>query len=240
MRWSAVPLLLCVVLAAGCASRTAVPEPTLEPVARDASSLVTSLVARVEGQYSVRFDAETAMSGRKVRAEGGLVRSRDARLVMLREDNVEVVVLPDAGYLRSDGGSWTRLGRTDRAGVKSGVAVDGLADEVDPRSVVSALRGSLVVETGDESLDGVPTHRYTMLVDLRSQAEQTSDVTHRSQLLAAYESGFTATAVLWVGPGGLPVRVEQVLKTLEDNIFQRTQHRFTNWNTDLRIVAPTR
>ncbi|MEV0679617.1 hypothetical protein AB0I60_24135 [Actinosynnema sp. NPDC050436] len=239
MRRSLVPSLLCVVLAAGCATRTALPEPTLEPVARDAASLVSSLVSRVDGQYSVRFDSETALSGRRVRAEGGLVRSRDARLVTLREGDVEVVVLAEAGYLRSGGGAWTRLGRTDRAGVKSGVAMDGVADEVDPRSVVAALRGSLVVETGTEPVDGVPTHRYTMLVDLRLQAEQTSDVTHRSQLLAAYESGFTATAVLWVGPGGLPVRVEQVMKTLEDTVFQRTQHRFTDWNSDLRIVAPT-
>ncbi|MEU4806018.1 hypothetical protein [Actinosynnema sp. NPDC023587] len=240
MRWSVVPLLLGVALAAGCATRTALPAPTLEPPAEGAASLVASLVSRVDGQYSVRFDAETAISGRRVRTEGGLVRSRDARLVTLREDNVEVVVLPEAGYLRAGGGSWTRLGRADRAGVKSGVSVAGVADEVDPRSVVAGLRGSLVVETGDESLDGVATHRYTMLVDLRSQADQTSDVTHRSQLLAAYESGFTATAVVWVGPGGLPVRVEETLKTLEDKVFQRTQHRFTGWNSDIRIVAPVR
>ncbi len=241
MRRSVVGLLVCVLsvgLLAGCAERTALPTPTLEPVVKDAATLVTSLVSRVDGQYSVRFDAENTMSGRRVRSSGGLLRAREGRLVTLREDAVEVVVLADGGYSRAGGGSWTRLGRTDRAGVKSGVTVDGVADEVDPRAVVAALRGSLIVETGDDVVDGVATRRYTMLVDLRLQAEQTSDVNHRAQLLAAYGSGFTATAVVWVGPGGLPVRVEQELKTLEDNVFQRTLHRYLDWNSDIRIVAP--
>ncbi|MEU4448104.1 hypothetical protein, partial [Actinosynnema sp. NPDC023926] len=32
-----------------------------------------------------------------------------------------------------------------------------------------------------------------------------------------------------------PVRVEQVLKTLEDNVFQRTLHRFTDWNAPITL-----
>ncbi|QTR02364.1 hypothetical protein J7S33_24920 [Saccharothrix algeriensis] len=238
MRRSVVPLLLCAGVLAGCAERTPVPEATLEPVARDARTLVAALVARSAEQHSVRFDAETTLSGRRVRVGGDLLRTRGGRRVALREDSVDVVVLPDAGFARTGGGSWTRLDRADPAPVKSGVPVEGLPDEVDPRSVVDPLRGSLIVETGDESLDGVPTRRYTMLVDLRHQAERTTDIAHRGRLLAAYESGFTGTAVVWVGPGNLPVRVEQTLKTLEENVFQRTVHRFADWNADIRIAAP--
>ncbi|WP_433262813.1 hypothetical protein ACQPZF_30525 [Actinosynnema sp. CS-041913] len=238
MRRSVVGLVLCVGVLAGCAERRALPAPTLEPPARDTAALVTSLVARSDSQYSVRFSAETTMSGRRVQVDGDLLRSSQGRLVALREDAVDVVVLSDAGYARSGGGSWSRLGRSDLVPVKSGVTVEGLADEVDPRSVVGALRGSLIVESVEESLDGVPVQRYTMLVDLRVQASQVADVTHRAQLLAAYESGFTGTAVVWVGAGGLPVRVEETLKTLEDRVFQRTVHQFADWNADIRISAP--
>ncbi|MBW4721056.1 hypothetical protein [Saccharothrix obliqua] len=238
MRRSVVPLLLSVALVAGCAERTPLPEPTLEPAARDTAALVTALVSGVDAQFSVRFEAEHTMSGREVRAEGDLVRSQEGRLVALREDAVEVVVLPDAGYTRSGGGPWTRLARADRAGLKSGVAVEAVADEVDPRTVVSTLRGSLIVETVDEPVEGSPARRYTLLVDLRAQAEQTTDLAHRAQLLAADESGFTATAVVWVGPGNLPVKVEQTLKTAEETVFRQTVHRFGGWNSNVRVVAP--
>ncbi|RKT56492.1 hypothetical protein [Saccharothrix australiensis] len=238
MRRSVVPLLLCAGLLAGCAEPTPLPAATLEPVAPDAASLVASLVSRSTAQHSVRFDAETTLSGRRVRVDGELVRAREGRLVALREDAVDVVVLPDAGYARTGAAAWSRLGRSDRAPVKSGTAVEGIPDEVDPGSVVGALRGSLIVATGDEEVDGVPTHRYTMLVDLRAQAEQTADLALRSHLLAAYDSGFTATAVVWVGPGDLPVRVEQTLKTLEEKVFRRSVHRFAGWSSDIRIVAP--
>ncbi|MBB5959206.1 hypothetical protein FHS29_005826 [Saccharothrix tamanrassetensis] len=239
MRRSVVPLLLCVGVLTGCAAeRTPLPAPTLEPVARDTAGLVKALVSRADEQYSVRFDAETTMSGRRVRVDGGLLRAREGRLLTLREDAVDVVVVADAGYARTNGGSWKRLNRADRAPLKSGSTVEGIVDEVDPRSVVASLRGALIVENADETVDGVPTRRYTMLVDLRSQAEQTPELAHRAQLLAAYESGFTATAVVWVGPGNLPVRVEQTMKTLEDNVFQRTVHRYADWNADIRVVAP--
>ncbi|CAL9392649.1 hypothetical protein SUDANB95_01283 [Actinosynnema sp. ALI-1.44] len=239
MRRSLVPLLLCLVLSAGCTTRTALPTPTLGPPAPDAGTLVRALVDRSAEQYSVRFEAEQTMSSRRIRQEGGLVRSRDARLVSLREDSVDVVVLADAGYSRSGGGGWTRLSRVDRAPIKSGAPVEAVADEVDPRSVVGSLRGSLLVQTGEETIDGTPTRRYTLLVDLRVQADQTADPTRRTQLMAAYESGFTATATVWVGPGDLPVRVEQTLKTLEDKTFQQTEHTFRDWNADIRVTAPT-
>jgi hypothetical protein len=147
-------------------------------------------------------------------------------------------VLADAGYTRPPGGSWTRLDLADPAPVRADTTVAGLPDEVDPAVVVESLTGSLLVEQGEEEVDGVPTHRYAMLVDLRTQAERTPDATRRAQLLAAYESGFTASATVWVGPGDLPVRVEQVLKTLDDNVFRRTLHRFTDWNFDIRVTAP--
>ncbi|WP_309115942.1 hypothetical protein [Saccharothrix sp.] len=239
MRRSLVPLLLCLGLLTGCTTRTALPAPTLGPAATDATTLVRSLADRSAEQYSVRFEAEQTMSSRRIHQQGDLVRSQDTRLLSLREDSVDVVVVPEAGYSRSSGGTWTRLGRVDRTPVKSGASVEALADEVDPRSVAQSLRGSLLVETRDEDLDGTPTHRYTLLVDLRVQAEQTADPARRNQLMAAYESGFTATATVWVGPGDLPVRVEQTLKTLEDKIFQQTVHTYTDWNANLKITAPT-
>ncbi|XVV01586.1 hypothetical protein ACQPW3_29905 [Actinosynnema sp. CA-248983] len=233
-----VPLLLCLGLSAGCTTRTALPTPTLGPVAPDATTLVRSLADRSAEQYSVRFEAEQTMSSRRIHQQGDLVRSEDTRLLSLREDSVDVVVVPEAGYSRSSGGAWTRLSRVDRTPVKSGASVESLADEVDPRTVTQSLRGSLLVETRDEELDGTQTRRYTLLVDLRVQADHTADPTRRTQLMAAYESGFTATATVWVGPGDLPVRVEQTLTTLEDKTFQHTVHTYTDWNANLRITAP--
>ncbi|NUT91369.1 MAG: hypothetical protein HOY78_05005 [Saccharothrix sp.] len=238
MRRSLVPLLLCLVLSAGCATRTALPSPTLGPAASDAVTLVRSLADRSAEQGTVRFEAETTMSSRRVHQSGDLVRAGTTRLLTLREDPVDVVVVADAGYSRSSGGSWTRLNRADRTPLKSGASVEALADEVDPRSVVSSLRGALLVETRDDPVDGTPARRYTLLVDLRVQAEQTLDPTRRTQLMAAYEAGFTATATVWVGPGDLPMRVEQMVKTLEDKPFQQTTHTFTSWNADLRVTAP--
>ncbi|MFI9814765.1 hypothetical protein [Saccharothrix variisporea] len=239
MRKSLVPLLLCLVLSAGCTTRTALPSPTLGPAAPDAVTLVRSLVDRSAEQGTVRFESSTTMSSRRVHQSGDLVRAHDARLLNLREDAVDVVVVADAGYTRSSGGDWTRLNRTDRTPVKSGASVETLADEVDPRSVVASLRGALLVETREDTVDGVAARRYTLLVDLRVQAEQTTDPTRRTQLMAAYEAGFTATATVWVGPGDLPMRVEQTMKTLEDKPFQQTTHTFTDWNADLRVTAPT-
>lgn len=239
MRKSAVALVLAAVGLAGCAERTGLPAPTLGPAAADSTALVSTVAARAEEQGSVRFAAETTLSGLRVTLDGGLLRSREGRLLSLRQDaSTEVVVLADAGYSRTSGGSWTRLGLADRSPVRAGATVAGLPDEVDPSAVVRSLTGSLLVAQADEEVDGVPTRRYTLLGDLRMQAERTADTTRRAQLLAAYESGFTASATVWVGPGDLPVRVEQTLKTLEDNVFQQTVHRFTDWNADIRVTAP--
>lgn len=239
MRRSVVALVLAGVALAGCAERTALPTSTLGPVVDDSATLIANLVARADEQHSVRFAAETTMTGLSVALDGGLLRAGEGRLVSLRQDSsTDVVVLADAGYSRTDGGTWTRLDLADRAPVRVDTTVAGLADEVDPASVVRSLTGSLLVEKGDEQLDGVSTRRYTLLVDLRLQAERAPDSSRRAQLMAAYESGFTASATVWVGPGDLPVRVEQVLKTLEGNVFQRTLHRFTDWNADIRVSAP--
>ncbi|MEJ2858460.1 MULTISPECIES: hypothetical protein [unclassified Saccharothrix] len=239
MRKSLVPLLLCLVLSAGCTTRTPLPPPTLGPAAPDAVTLVRTLVDRSAEQGTVRFESSTTMSSRRVQQSGDLVRAQNARLLTLHEDTVDVVVLADAGYSRSSGGTWTRLNRADRTPLKSGASVETLADEVDPRSVVASLRGSLLVETQDDTADGVAVRRYTLLVDLRIQAELATDPIRRTQLMAAYEAGFTATATVWVGPGDLPMRVEQTTKTLEDKPFQQTTHTYTNWNADLRVTAPT-
>ncbi len=239
MRRSVVALVLAAVALAGCAERTPLPTPTLGPVVDDSATLLTTLADRADEQRSVRFRAETTMTGLRVTLDGGLLRAREDRLVSLRQDSsTDVVVLADAGYSRTDGGTWTRLDLTDRAPVRADTTVAGLADEVDPASVVESLAGSLLVEKAEEQVEGVPTRRYTLLVDLRVQAGRTPDSSRRAQLLAAYESGFTASATVWVGPGDLPVRVDQVLKTLEDNVFLRTEHRFTDWNADIRVTAP--
>jgi hypothetical protein len=239
MRRSVVAVVLVALALAGCAERTPLPAPTLGPVVADSGTLITGLASRADEQRSVRFRSETTMAGLRVNLDGGLLRAREGRLVSMRQDSsTDVVVLADAGYSRTDGGTWTRHDLADRAPVRADTTVGGLADEVDPASVVESLAGSLLVEQRDEQLDGVPTRRYSLLVDLRAQAERTPDSSRRTQLLAAYESGFTASATVWVGPGDLPVRVEQVLKTLEDNVFQRTLHRFADWNADIRVTAP--
>ncbi|MFE2751082.1 hypothetical protein ACFXGA_03650 [Actinosynnema sp. NPDC059335] len=241
MRRSVVALVLvAVAVVAGCAERTGLPAPTLGPVVEDGATLLAGLAARSAEQRSVGVEAETTLSGLRVTLSGGLLRTREGTLVSLRQgSDTEVVVLADAGYSRTGDGAWTRLDLTDRAPVRVDTTVAGLTDEVDPASVVESLAGSLLVETGDDRVDDVATHRYTLLVDLRAQAERTVDSSRRGRLLAAYESGFTASATVWVGPGDLPVRVEQVLKTLEGNDFQRTVHRFADWNADIRVTAPT-
>ncbi|GAA1305159.1 hypothetical protein [Saccharothrix xinjiangensis] len=237
MRRAVVAFVLAAVLS-GCSARTGLPEPALGPVLDDSASLVALVGARAAEQGTVRFDAETTVSGLNVALSGDLVRAREGRLVSLTDSMTDVVVLADEGWSRTPGGAWTRHEPAERAPVRASATVAGLPDEVDPAAVVRSLAGGLVVSTGDEEVDGVPTRRYTMLVDLRRQADRAIDATRRAQLVAAYESGFTATATVWVGPGDLPVRVEQVMKTLDENVFQRTLHRFTDWNADLRVSAP--
>ncbi|QFZ22189.1 hypothetical protein [Saccharothrix syringae] len=226
-------------LVAGCAQRTGLPAPTLGPALDDSAALVSVVAGRADEQRSVRFDSENAMGGLRVELNGDLLRAREGRLVALSDATTDVVVLADAGWSRTSGGAWTRHDLADRAPVRADTTVAGLPDEVDPAAVVRSLEGGLVVEKAEEELDGAPTRRYTMLVNLRQQAERTRDTTRRAQLLAADESGFTAIATVWVGAGDLPVRVEQVLRTQEETVFQRVEHRFTDWNADIRIGTPT-
>ncbi|GAA3462376.1 hypothetical protein ACFFSW_26450 [Saccharothrix longispora] len=235
---TSVSALVLALAAAGCAEPRGLPAPALGPAAEDSAALVATAAARADEQRSVRFAAENAVAGREVRLDGDLLRAPEGRLLSLTEDGTDVVVLADAGYSRTAGGTWTRHDPGERVPVRADATIGDLPDEVDPAAVVRSLAGALVVARAEEVLDGVPTHRYTMLVDLRVQAERTADSTRRAQLLAADESGFTATAVVWVGPGDLPVRVEQVLTTLEDTTFQRVVHRFSNWNADVRVAAP--
>ncbi|MFI9010674.1 hypothetical protein ACIGNX_25900 [Actinosynnema sp. NPDC053489] len=239
MRRSVVASLLAAVVLAGCAERTPLPAPTLGPAAADSATLVADVAARAAEQRSARFACETTLGALRFTVTGDLLRAREGRLVSLRQDPAtDVVVLPGAGYARTGDGAWTRLDPADRAPVRTDTTVAGLADEVDPASVVRSLAGSALVDQADERLDGVPTRRYTLLVDLWAQAGRTADSSRRAQLLAAYDSGFTASATVWVGPGDLPVRVEQVLRTAEENVFQSTVHRFTDWNADIRVGAP--
>ncbi|MGM1062828.1 hypothetical protein [Saccharothrix sp. Mg75] len=230
--------VLVLALAAGCAEPRGLPAPTLGPAVEDSAAFVSGVAARAAEQRSVRFAAESAVAGREVRLAGDLLRSPEGRLVSLREDATDVVVLADAGYSRTSGGAWTRHDPGEHVPVRADTTIARLPDEVDPAAVLRSLTGALVVERADEVLDGAPARRYTMLVDLRLQADRTVDATRRAQLLAADESGFTATASVWVGPGDLPVRVEQVLRTLEDTTFQRVEHRFSDWNADIRVTAP--
>lgn len=237
MRRAVVAFVLAAVLS-GCSGRTGLPEPALGPALDDSASLVALVGARAAEQGTVRFEARTSMTGLTVALSGDLVRAREGRRLSLTDSMTEVVVLADEGWSRTPGAAWTRHGPAERAPVRVDSTFAGLPDEVDPAAVVRSLAGGLVVTTGEEEVDGAPTRRYTMLVDLRRQADRTTDATRRAQLVAAYESGFTATATVWVGPGDLPVRVEQVMKTLDENVFQRTLHRFTDWNADLRVNAP--
>ncbi|GAA3875870.1 hypothetical protein GCM10022243_45980 [Saccharothrix violaceirubra] len=223
----------------GCTARTPLPAPTPGEVFEDAPPLVVSLSERAQAQSSVRFTTETTMSGRTVRLEGGLLRAREGRLVALREDSViDVVSLADKGFARTSGAAWTRHATDDRVPGRTGMAFADVADTVDPVAVVESLGGSLLVASEADTVNGVATHRYTVLVDLRQQAGNVTDPEARARLNAAYASGFTASATVWVGPGDLPVKVEQVLKTLEDKDFRRTVHTFTDWNADIRVVAP--
>ncbi|MEU5693913.1 hypothetical protein [Actinosynnema sp. NPDC020468] len=239
MRRSVVALLVAVGLLAGCAERTALPEPTLSPAVKDTATLVRVLTSRAAEQRSVRFTARTGIPGRVVELTGGLLRTPEGRLLTAREDGVtDLVVTAEAGFSRESGAPWVRHGLAERLQGRSATTSVGLVDEVDPVDVADGLTGGMIVEVGGEALDGVTTRRYTMLVDLRQQAARTPDPDLRGRLLGAYDSGFTGTAVVWVGPGDLPVKVEQTLTTLEDKVFLQTTHTFTDWNSDVRVRAP--
>lgn len=234
---SSVPLLLAACLLAGCGERTSLPEPTLGPVAERSDELAASLSARSGGQRSVRFTAEQVKEGRTTVVEGGLVRAPEGRFVSLAAPPVELVVLPGAGYSRSADGMWTRHELGDRVPVAD-VAVSEVPDVVDPAAVVEPLRSGLLVDSGEDTVDGVRTRRYAVQVDLRLQAERTFDNERRAGLLSAYDRGFTATAAVWVGPGELPVRVEQVVRTSEGEVVESRTHHYTDWNADIRVTAP--
>ncbi|WP_189224757.1 hypothetical protein [Saccharothrix coeruleofusca] len=230
-------LLLVGCLLAGCAERTSLPEPTLGPVATSGDELATALINRSVEQRSVRFTAEQTLQGRSTRVEGGLVRAPEGRFVSLSSPPVELVVLPGAAFSRSQGGGWTRHELGDPVPVVE-VPVTEVADVVDPVMVVEALRSGLLMDSGDETVEGARTRRYSLQVDLRQQADRTEDAQQRAVLLSAYDRGFISTVVVWVGPGELPVRVEHVMKTLGGEVFESRTHHYSDWNADIRVTAP--
>lgn len=228
------PLLLgvCLLLVplAGCAATPGRPPaggtPGALPKYYDARALLTAVSARQRsdaGALTVLTGTLDGPGGRRsVTGEGAVRWVGDA--VDVRFDQrvgpvggtprtTGLVRTGGRTYLRVPGppaGRWLEIGRhavppADHTDATLATNIAGMADPL--AGVRRYADASLVADAADESLDGVPTVRYTIVVDLVRAAAAETDPALRAQLENQVRGGLTRISTLiWVDADNRPVR----------------------------------
>ncbi|GAY09931.1 hypothetical protein TOK_4287 [Pseudonocardia sp. N23] len=145
-------------------------------------------------------------------------------------------------WLRSsDGGTpWLRgtSAATEADRMRAAIA-EALGDTTDPTANLSRYAdATLVADASDDIVDGVPTIRYTLVVDLTRAATIEPDDTIRAQLQQQVASGLTRiTSTLWVDADTRPVRTRQRQDLPGLGTLAMTGN-YRSWGTPVTITPP--
>ncbi|WP_339125934.1 hypothetical protein [Pseudonocardia sp. D17] len=145
-------------------------------------------------------------------------------------------------WLRTaDGGTpWLRAGSATTQADRMRVAIaDALGDATDPTANLSRYAdATLVSDAADEVVDGVPTVRYTLVVDLTRASTIEPDPELKAQLDQQIRDGLTRiTSTLWVDADTRPVRTQQ-RQGLADMGTLATTADYRSWGTSVTISPP--
>ncbi|MGD9987161.1 hypothetical protein [Pseudonocardia sp.] len=145
-------------------------------------------------------------------------------------------------WLRSlDGGTpWLRgTSATTGADRMRAAIAEALGDTTDPTANLSRYAdATLVSDASDETVDGVATIRYTLVVDLTRAAAIEPDDAVRAQLEQQVASGLTRiTSTLWVDADTRPVRTRQRQELPGLGTLAMTGV-YKSWGTPVTITPP--
>lgn len=145
-----------------------------------------------DGAVSARFDQRLGEAGGPTRTTA-----------TVRTNGTTWLRLPGAT-------TWSEVGRAQvgPADLADATLAANIAGMVDPLAGVGRYSdAALVAEAQDETVSGVPTVRYTIVVDLVRAAAAETDPAMRTQLTEQVNGGLTRiSSVVWVDADQRPVR----------------------------------
>lgn len=225
----AVGLCLVLVPLGGCAAPdppSGAGVPAALPKYYDSQVLIAAVSARQRSDAGVLTTLNGTLDGaggrREVRGEGAARWDGDA--VSARFDQrvgPEGATPRTTGLVRTGGRTWLRVpgpapGRWIEIGRQEvpvadrvdAVVATNIAAMTDPIAGVRRYADAgLVADATDETVDGIRTVRYTIVVDLVRAAAAETDPSMRAQLTAQVRGGLTRiSTVVWVDADQRPVR----------------------------------
>jgi hypothetical protein len=205
-----------------------------------------SLRGEVTGTAGLQFTGEGV-----VRVLDDAVSMQFTEVVTLQgaaPQEVGFILLPDAAYLRppvpagqpAPARPWMRVDRTSTDPVAKRLAalVTTLTDSADPTlSLHRYAATTRIAGAAPDTVDGVPTVRYAIVVDLAKAAAQESDPTTKAQLQEQVRAGLSVvTSTLWLDALNRPVRSE-VRQVLPGGTLSLTGS-YRDWGRPVEIDAP--
>lgn len=205
-----------------------------------------SLTGEIKGASTLKFTGEGVL---RVLPEG--VSFKFTQVVTqdgAPPQETGYVVLPDVTYLRlppapkdQKAKPWVRVDphSSDPEAQRLAAAAATMTESADPmRSLSQYADATLVADAVDDTTDGVPTVRYTIVVDLARAAAAQPDPEIKAQLEKQVRGGLLrVTSTLWVDASHRPVRSE-VRQDLPGIGVLTITGSYRDWGQPVEIDAP--
>jgi hypothetical protein len=201
-----------------------------------------SVQASTIGNGAISFDpAGTSMAITERVQAPGASKPVELTLVVL-PDQAYVKPPPEAGYRLPAGKSWLRIrpNSPDQASQQFGQLVQSVRANADPtRSFTQFGDAASIVQSVEETLDGVRAVRYQIRVDVAKAASQERDPALKQELQQSASSGMsTVDSSLWLDDRNRPLRVllQQVLPAGQGTYT--VDARYRDWGQPVQITSP--
>ncbi|MFC4944054.1 hypothetical protein [Pseudonocardia sp. GCM10023141] len=253
-------VLVAISLLTGCTEADAASQHPGVTFLYDAHELVAAVTDRQRADGTARLSLDGTLSGAstltftgagEMRVVAGAVSVRFTQTVTQPgspPQETGFVVLPGATYLRlppaageSHATPWVRVDPqgTDTESRQLRSEAAAVTDSADPmRSLSRYVDATLVSDAADDTTDGVPTVRYTIVVDLARAARAEPDPAVRAQLEQQVRGGLLrVTSTLWVDSSFRPVRSEVHQDVPGIGVLAITGS-YRDWGRPVEIEAP--
>jgi hypothetical protein len=218
------------------------------------AALFASMTAAMAQAKSATMTFSSSVAGQQIHGSGGFRFATgdvaaDVAVAVPGQGTVRVILLPKAFYLRlpasaglPPGKPWLKVGTTRASGsdplaAAFGPLVEALKASFDPQSNLGLLTATTsVTATGTDRVEGVPTTKYTAVVDLAKAAEVAKGPL-ADQYRTMVGSGVTKLDYsIWVDHEDLPRQFSTVLPTAQGKVTASGTYR--DWGTPVHIAAP--